>query len=169
MDGQIFDLPTRTITVKGHTIGFDGTTITVDGQSYTVEGRTVLVLQARHEYQSFSLNDLIASASDTCELGLNLSRAVITQVASDEPEDMSGIRDGNTLNDIVIASDCKSVQLRSERDLLGNGRVYTISLKVRDASGNQAQKSANVIVPKLLSGGQATDDGPLYVVSSACN
>ena len=44
--------------------------------------------------------------------------------------------DGSTLNDIIIAADCKSVQLRSERDGDGDGRVYTITFNVCDASGN---------------------------------
>ena len=46
---------------------------------------------------------------------------VIDKVTSDEIENGNG--DGNTMNDIVIAGDCKSVQLRSEREGNGDGRV----------------------------------------------
>ena len=58
----------------------------------------------------------------------------ITSVSSDEPDNAGG--DGNTINDIVIAGDCKSVQLRKERMGSGNGRVYTITLTVTDSGGN---------------------------------
>ena len=87
-------------------------------------------------------------------------------MSSDEPENAPGGRDGNTLNDIVIAPDCKSLQLRIERDDLGNGRVYAITLRMRDASGNPTTKTARVIVPRNSSG--AIDNGPAYTVTSAC-
>ena len=69
-------------------------------------------------------------------VGKNLSSIFISQVTSDEVQNGNG--DGNTLNDIVIASDCKSVQLRSERSGNGDGRVYTITFKVSDTAGNTA-------------------------------
>lgn len=46
-----------------------------------------------------------------------------------------------------VAADCKSVQLRAERAGNGDGRVYTITLKVADASGNVRTATAKVAVP----------------------
>jgi hypothetical protein len=45
---------------------------------------------------------------------------------------------------LVIAADCKSVQLRSERKGNGDGRVYTITFKVTDSSGNSSTVTATV-------------------------
>jgi hypothetical protein len=54
---------------------------------------------------------------------------------------VTGDADGNTTNDIVIAADCKSVQLRSERNETLNGRVYVITLRVHDAAGLQGKRA----------------------------
>lgn len=94
---------------------------------------------------------------------------VIAQVSSDEPEDAPGSSDGSTLNDIVIAPGCKSVQLRAERQDSGNGRVYTITFKVKDAAGNVATATAKVTVPKSQgNNGAAIDDGPAYTKLGSC-
>jgi hypothetical protein len=55
-------------------------------------------------------------------------------------------RDGDTLKDIVIATDGKSVNLRVERVESGNGRVYTIHMAVTDRSGKTG--TASFKVPK---------------------
>ena len=104
--------------------------------------------------------------TDSCATSLNLSSVVISQVTSDELENSGG--DGNTLNDIVIAANCKSVQLRAERDGGGDGRVYTITFKVTDASGNVATATARVFVPQSQNGNPAVDSGPHYVVLGGC-
>jgi hypothetical protein len=83
-------------------------------------------------------------------------------VTSDEVENGTG--DGNTLNDIAIASDCKSVQLRAERSGTGNGRVYTITFLVRDASGKTSTATAQVVVPHNP-GETPVDSGPNYTVN----
>ena len=90
----------------------------------------------------------------------------IASVSSDEPDNSGG--DGNTINDIVIAGDCKSVQLRSERMGGGNGRVYTITFKVTDSSGNVSTATAKVTVPHSQNGAAAVDDGPAHTVLSSC-
>jgi len=82
---------------------------------------------------------------------------------SDEPENSLG--DGDTFNDIVIGAGCKSVQLRAERVGSGNGRVYTITFKVTDSSGNSTTATAKVTVPQSQNGSPAIDDGPHYTVS----
>lgn len=120
-----------------------------------------------HQYATISVSQLVAGASDNC--GGNLTGSVvIAQVSSDEPEDTQGGGDGNTLNDIVIAVDCKSVQQRAERQGGGHGRVYTIRLEVRDAAGNTTTATAKVTVPKSQNGAPAVDDGPAYRVNGAC-
>ena len=55
------------------------------------------------------------------------------------------VGDGNTTNDIQIENG--NIFLRAERSGLGTGRVYTITYKATDASGNSAQDSATVTVP----------------------
>jgi hypothetical protein len=70
------------------------------------------------------------------------------------------------MHDIVIAANCKSVQLRAERDTNLNGRVYTINLKVTDAAGNMSTASRTVVVPLNQSGGGAIlGPGPGYSVT----
>jgi hypothetical protein len=57
------------------------------------------------------------------------------------------------------------VQLRSERMGTGNGRVYTITLKLTDASGNVSTATVKVSVPHSQNGSPAVDDGPSYTVN----
>jgi hypothetical protein len=84
-------------------------------------------------------------------------------VTSDEPDDIAGGGDGNTIHDIVIASNCKSVQLRAERDGNGNGRVYTITFKVRDASGNVTTATSKLKIYAFSV--NVVDDGPHNTVT----
>jgi hypothetical protein len=51
----------------------------------------------------------------------------------------------------------------------GNGRVYTITFKVTDASGNVSTATATVTVPHSQNGSAAVDDGPNHTVSSGCS
>jgi hypothetical protein len=96
-----------------------------------------------------------------------LSSVVIEKVTSDEPDNGGG--DGDTANDMVIAANCKSVQLRSERSGSGNGRVYTITFKATDASGNVGRKTAKVVVPHDNgNGGSAVDSGVQSTVNGSC-
>jgi len=132
----------------------------------TLNGQVIQLWSPNHQYETVSVSDLVTGVSDNCDATLGLSNVYISQVTSDEAE--NGIGDGNTLNDIVIAADCKSVQLRAERQGNGNGRVYTITFKVRDASGNTATATATVTVPRNQNGIPAVDDGPHFLVTSAC-
>jgi hypothetical protein len=122
-----------------------------------------------HNYHTFTLADFGVTASSTCDGDLTNS-IVITSVSSDEPEDNLSGADGTTLLDIVIAGDCKSVQLRTERDGNLNGRVYTIHFKVTDSIGQTATATATVSIPVNQSGAPAVNDGPAggYTVNSAC-
>jgi uncharacterized repeat protein (TIGR01451 family) len=118
-----------------------------------------------HEYVPFLLTQFVTGATDSCDTVLGISSVVIEKVTSDEVENGAG--DGDTLNDIVIAADCKSVQLRAERQNNGNGRVYTITFKVTDASGNVGRATAKVFAPKNL-GQTSGDSGVHYTVNGTC-
>ncbi|HET6645870.1 MAG TPA: hypothetical protein VFH01_00995, partial [Pyrinomonadaceae bacterium] len=115
-----------------------------------------------------TVNDMVVSASDNGDPSITIDDVVIAQVTSDELENAPGSTDGNTFDDIVIAADCKSVQLRAERDGSLDGRVYTVTLKVTDASGNVTTATRKVTVK--LSPGQvnAIDSGTRYTVNSSC-
>jgi endo-1,4-beta-xylanase len=168
INGQAFTLTGRTLRVLGQTITFSGSAITINGQSFSVDGQTSVLLAPNHQYQTFSTAALLAVVTDSCQTSVGIADAVITQASSDEPENAPGGRDGNTQNDIVMAPDCKSVRLRLERDDGGNGRVYAVALRARDASGNSVSKTARVIVPRNPGAGSAIDNGPAYTVTSSC-
>jgi hypothetical protein len=131
-----------------------------------LNGQTPSMWPPNHSYHTFSISDFVNSVTEDCDTSLGTSSVVITTVTSDEVENSSG--DGNTTNDIVIAGDCKSVQLRAERDGRGDGRVYTITLTARDASGNASTATARVFVPKSQNSGPPIDSGPHYPVNGSC-
>src|SRR5205085_2135860 len=120
-----------------------------------------------HQYQTFNVSDFVSSATAGCDSHDVTGSVVIKKVSSDELEDNLSGADGTTLNDIVIAADCKSVQLRRERDGNLNGRVYTITFKVTDSFGNTGTATVKVYVP-VSNGGTAVDNGPVYTVNSLC-
>jgi hypothetical protein len=73
---------------------------------------------------------------------------VLESATSDEPDNGHG--DGNTDNDIQGADTETAdicVDLRSERQGGGDGRVYTIVYRATDASGNEAWATVTVDVP----------------------
>jgi hypothetical protein len=59
------------------------------------------------------------------------------------------------------------VQVRAERVNDSNGRVYTVSLRVKDASGNSTTKTVLLTVP-TSDGGAAIVGPPSYTILSAC-
>src|SRR5258708_30144010 len=87
-----------------------------------------------HAYHTVAVTDFVASASDDCDPTVNINSVYILKITSDEAENGNG--DGNTLNDIIIGATCKTAQLRAERSTNGDGRVYTITFKVKDSAGN---------------------------------
>ena len=135
----------------------------------TLSNTTATMWPPNHQYQTFNITDFVASASSSCDASVDINDVVIQKVSSDEPEDNLSGADGNTLNDIVIAPDCKSVQLRRERDGNLNGRVYTITFKVSDSFGNSTTTTVKVFVPKN-NNGTAVDNGAAagYTVNSLC-
>ena len=82
-----------------------------------------------------------ASAADICSAGLNCR---IISVSSNEP--VNGLGDGDTAPDWQITGDL-TVNLRAERSGKGTGRVYTITIRCTDASGNSSTKTTTVAVP----------------------
>jgi uncharacterized repeat protein (TIGR01451 family) len=131
----------------------------------TTNGQTLSMWPPNHKYQTFLVTNFVTGVSDSCNTTLGLSSVVIEKVTSDEIENGNG--DGNTLNDILVAANCKSVQLRSEREGNGNGRIYTITFKVTDASGNVGRATAKVIVP-VNAGATVVDSGVHYTVNGSC-
>jgi hypothetical protein len=171
--GSVFPVGTTTVTATatdaaGNTKSctFNVTVKDVTPPVITPNGQTITLWPPNHQYETIQVSDLVASASDLCDPSVNLSSVVIAKVTSDEPENSPG--DGNTLNDIVIAANCKSVQLRSERKGNGDGRVYTITFKVTDSSGNSSTVTAKVTVPKSQNGSSAVDSGVQYTVLGSC-
>ena len=157
----------------GYIVGMPSTatgTITDSGSDSTPPVITLHTTEIKlwppnHRYQNFAVSDFVLSASDSFDASVNLSSVYILNITSDELAKGEG--DGNTFKDIVIGADCKSAQVRSERSSSGDGRVYTITFKVRDASGNSTTATAMVVVP-LAHGNSSIDSGPKYTVSSSC-
>ncbi len=131
----------------------------------TLHTTEVKLWPPNHRYQNFTVSDFVLSAVDSFDPGVNLNSVYILKVTSDELDKGEG--DGNTFKDLLIAADCKSVKMRSERSSSGDGRVYTITFKVKDASGNFKTASARVVVP-ISHGVGSIDSGPKYTVDSSC-
>ena len=166
-------------------LGTTTVTLTVDDGQFTATDtvdikvvdttKPIIVVKAEpkvlwppnHKYETVAISDFVLSVTDICDAGVDVADIAITSVSSDEPEDVIGNGDGNTMDDIVIAKSLKTVDLRSEREGAGNGRVYTINFKVTDASGNTATGSYKVGVPHDQSGHSAVDDGAAagYIVT----
>jgi hypothetical protein len=158
---------TVTATDDAGNSGSDTVIFTVNdttGPVITTNGQTPSMWPANHKYRTFQVSDFVTGVSDNCNT-LGVSNVVIALVTSDETENGNG--DGNTNNDIVIASDCKSLQLRAERESGGNGRVYTITFQSTDGAGNVTTKTAKVVVPRNP-GETPVDSGPHYTVTGTC-
>jgi len=169
--GNIFPVGTTIITYTatdgaGNTAQATQTVVVTDNTAPTItlNGNTITLSPPNHNYRTVNVSDLVASASDNCDASVNLSKVVISKVTSDEAE--NGNNAGNTNNDIVIAANCQSVQLRAERDGTSDGRVYTITFRVTDQSGNATTRTAKVNV--LGNGPQAIDSGVKYTVNGTC-
>ena len=120
----------------------------VDTTPPDVEPTTQAIwLSKNHKMESFVTDDFVLSASDACDETITRAAAVVSQVTSDEPHDAPDKKDGQSPDDIVIAEDCKAVELRAERSTLGDGRVYEVTSSVEDASGNSANVLRDVVVP----------------------
>lgn len=165
---------TRTYTAtdaKGNTTTTTRTVIVRDSSAPTINviAQSPELWPPNHKYETFTVASLVTSVTDSCNTSLGVSAVRIAAVTSDELDDDPNGGDGNTTNDIVIANDCKSVQLRAERDGNLDGRVYTITLRVTDAYGNTGTATVKVTVPKSQgNGGAAVDSGPHNTVNGGC-
>jgi hypothetical protein len=98
-----------------------------------------------------SLMECAEHTFDACQGRLNLhTNGVITYITSDEPENAPGNNDGNTSNDMQVKKPWLAL-LRAERNVLGNGRVYTVHYRVTDdlmdPNARTANGSCKVYVP----------------------
>ena len=125
-----------------------------------VETAELSLWPPNHSYYEVGLNDCIASVVD-CDDDWT---AAIEFVSSDEPVNDHG--DGNTGADIVLLTS-DTVNLRSERQGGGNGRVYTIGFAVTDHSGNSTHAQCRVVVDHDNGHGQSINDGDAYRVDAA--
>ncbi len=169
--GSFFPVGTTTVTCTsstGPTCSFRITVKDTQPPVITTNAQPIKLWPPNHKYVILKVTDLVASVRDNCGRKVGAGSVRISRASTDEPDDANGAGDGNTTNDIVIAADCKSVQLRAERIGNGNGRVYTITLKVTDASGNVGTATAKVTVPHSQNGSPAVDDGPDHTVVSGC-
>jgi hypothetical protein len=165
--GSFFPVGQTTVTctsTAGPSCSFKITVNDTQAPSITTTNHTLW--SPDHTYATFNVSDLVTSLSDNCDPNLGISNVKIVSVYSDEPDDANA--DGFTINDIVIAADCKSVQLRAERKGDGNGRVYVVTLKVIDTSGNISTTTAKVSVPNSQNGNVAIDSGPSFTILSNC-
>jgi len=113
-----------------------------------------------HKYHTFNLSDIVLSVGDDIDGELDIDEScVILSIYSDEPEDVIGKGDGNTVDDIVILGP-SSFKVRSERQGTGNGRVYGITFEVSDSFGNSTTATVFLGVPHDKSGKRdIVDDG----------
>ena len=110
-----------------------------------------------HSLQTILLSDCIASITDQCD---GTRTAAIVRVTSDELVKAHGKKG----EDMVIAPDGQTVQLRAERDGPGDGRVYTIFADTKDDDGNTTEVTCKVQVPHDQSGAPAIDSGAVSCV-----
>ena len=125
--GSFFPVGTTTVTCAagaGPSCSFTVTVIDTEAPQITLNPATIELWPPNHSYQTVRVTDLVTSVTDNCDGIVGIGNVVIAKVSSDEPENGN---DDNTVNDIVIAADCKSVTLRRERDESLNGPVYTSS------------------------------------------
>ncbi|WP_426755611.1 CARDB domain-containing protein [Myxococcus sp. Y35] len=142
----------------------------VDISAPTPGANRGLVLQptAGSDYVLVSLADCAMPAVDNCGGELDLAEsASIIRVTSDESDDALSLLRLLACDDMQLTPDRKSVMLRAESALLGNGRVYNLTYSVRDASGNASIGTCNVKVPALL-GNPAIDSGVRYCQGDDC-
>jgi uncharacterized repeat protein (TIGR01451 family) len=125
----------------------------------TVSSTPVSMWPPNHKFETFAVSSLVTAVSDSCNTNLGVGNVVISKVTSDEVS-------GET--DIIISPDCRSVQLRRERNGNGNGRVYTITFRLRDAAGNTRYATKTISVPHSNNGTSAVDSGPQVTVNGTC-
>jgi hypothetical protein len=140
-----FNLGTHVVTLDAMdmagNVGSDNVTVTVVDTTPPEINATVMpdmLWPPNHNYVEVKTN---VTVYDNCDPSPTLTFVSIT---SSEPD--NGIGDGNTVNDIVIVNDF-TFNLNAERSGTGMGRIYTITYKATDVSGNYAIATVTVEVP----------------------
>ena len=130
------------LTSSNYAIAYvSGTLTVVDTTAPQIEALTPSVLTLLTPNHRMVAVDIGVDARD-------LSGAVscaVGSVTSNEPVD--GLGDGDTAPDWQITGPL-SVSLRAERSGRGTGRIYTIAVSCTDPSGNAADATAIVSVPR---------------------
>lgn len=156
-----FEVGTHEIVILAQASGGDGEPVEVTCEAtLTVEDtrppeandETIELWPPNHKFHTISGEDCVR---DACDGNLEVT---FVSASSDEPVNAKG--DGNTEPDIIL--DCDHVQLRSERQGGGNGRVYALGWTAVDDAGNGTEGECIVTVPHDQSGREALDDGPAY-------
>jgi hypothetical protein len=78
------------------------------------------------------------------------TQIVLASILSNEPDDAPGNADGATLQDIqgaAIGTPDFDFLVRAERSDIGDGRIYSVSYKATDTSGNAIWTTRQVTVP----------------------
>jgi hypothetical protein len=140
-----FNLGTHIVTLNatdqaGNT-GSDNVTVTVIDTTPPQIDATVTpntLWPPNHKYVEVQVT---VTTVDNCDPAPNITLVSIT---SNEPDNSRG--DGNTANDIIIINDF-TFNLRAERSGAGAGRIYTITYKATDVSGNHVMTTVTVEVP----------------------
>ncbi|HTM43638.1 MAG TPA: hypothetical protein VL137_01715 [Polyangiaceae bacterium] len=132
----------------------------VDTQAPRLMPHTLTLWPPNHKFNTVHVTDCM-TAMDACN-GPDVSMR-FTSVTSNEPSDDLG--DGHTAPDIQFDG-CGNVQLRSERQGGGTGRVYTLNVRAEDPAGNVALGSCQVLVPHDQSGKPMADGGSAVEVTA---
>jgi uncharacterized repeat protein (TIGR01451 family) len=143
--GSAFPIGTTTVTLTATDSQGAQTvrtfTVTInDPQAPTITGESVNKTSLWSP--DHKMEDVIVSYSAGDNSG---SVTTTLSVTSNEP--INGTGDGDTSPDWEVVNN-HLVRLRRERAGNGNGRIYTITIKAVDASGNTTTRTVTVIVPK---------------------
>ncbi len=127
--------------------GTDSDTVVITVQDTTAPKLSVTLTPSVLWPPNHKLVQITANiqVSDTCDPNPTVELVSIT---SNEPD--NGLGDGDTPNDIQNASvgtDDRAFSLRAERAGSGSGRIYTVTYRAKDHSGNASLTTAQVKVP----------------------
>jgi len=141
-----FGLTCFTLTVRDPSGHIDVDTVSVTVQDTTAPTLTVVLSPTNLWPPNHTMVDIHATVEgvDLCDAAPELE---LVSIVSSEPD--NGLGDGDTTGDIAGAelnTLDQSFRLRAERMGGGGGRVYTVTYRATDASGNHTETSALVTV-----------------------
>jgi hypothetical protein len=131
----------------------------VDRRAPEVSGRVIPLWPPNHRMETLRAADCV-TVRDACD---EAPRAVFTWAQVDEPDDATG--DGHTADDVRFDG-CEAVALRAERRGNGDGRVYSLGVRVTDRSGNVTDAVCQVVVTHDQSGRAAAVGSPTRRVAA---